>query len=74
MTCLFCRNGTTVAGTKTVTLERGNTVVVFRSVPAAVCDNCGEGIVDDATATRLLATLEQATARGTELEMVRFAA
>jgi YgiT-type zinc finger domain-containing protein len=42
MRCVICKAGDTAPGTVTVTLQRGNTVVVIRDVPAAVCRNCGK--------------------------------
>jgi YgiT-type zinc finger domain-containing protein len=37
----------------TVTLQRGNTVVIVRDAPAAVCQNCGEYSLDKATTGKL---------------------
>ena len=49
VTCAICKQGEVVAGTTTVTLERGGTTVVIKAVPAGVCDNCGEEYVDETT-------------------------
>jgi YgiT-type zinc finger domain-containing protein len=38
-------------GATTVTLERGETIVVIKAVPAAVSTNCGEGAAMHAVAT-----------------------
>ncbi len=53
MRCIFCKEGDTVFETVTVTLRRGNTVVVLRDAPADVCQNCGEYYLDDVAARRL---------------------
>jgi YgiT-type zinc finger domain-containing protein len=37
MNCVICKHGGTQAGHTTVTLERGQTVLVSRNVPAQVC-------------------------------------
>ncbi|MGA2370794.1 MAG: type II toxin-antitoxin system MqsA family antitoxin [Candidatus Korobacteraceae bacterium] len=50
MKCVLCKNGVTRPSTVTVTLERGNTVVVVRDVPAEVCENCGEYYLDSPVA------------------------
>lgn len=61
MKCVVCKLGETLPGTTTVTVDRGNVVVVLRHVPADICQNCGadytrgdvmdtiERIVDTAT-------------------------
>lgn len=53
MRCIVCKEGDTALDTITVTLRRGNTVVVVRDAPAAVCQNCGEYYLDDAAAGKL---------------------
>jgi len=60
MKCLICKYGETKAGHTTVTLERDQTVVVFRNVPAQVCDNCGEAYVSEEITAQLLEEAEQA--------------
>ena len=42
MSCVICRNGKTHNGHVTVTVQRGETTVILKRVPADVCDNCGE--------------------------------
>ena len=42
MSCVVCRQGELQEGTSTVTLEQGEMVLVFRKVPALVCEVCGE--------------------------------
>ena len=37
MQCTICKTGQTHPGTTTVTLQRDNTVVVIRDVPAEIC-------------------------------------
>ncbi len=74
MKCVICKHGDTEAGSATIVLERGGACVVFKSVPAGVCDNCGEEYVDEATAARLLDDFEQALRSGTEIDVRQFAA
>jgi YgiT-type zinc finger domain-containing protein len=69
MNCTICKNGTTVAGYTTVTLERGQTTLVFKNVPAQVCATCGEAYVDEATTARLLEQAEAAVAAGVQVEI-----
>ena len=74
MKCVICKSGVAAPGTTTVVMERGKCAIVFRDVPAAICQNCGEAYVNDNVASSLLARAEQTVANGTELEIVRFAA
>ena len=60
MKCVICKHGETRAGHTTVTLERGDTVVVFKHVPAQVCDNCGEAYVSEEITAQLLDEAEEA--------------
>ena len=72
MKCVICKVGETSPGTTTVTLERDNTTLVIKSVPAEVCRNCGEGYVDDRTAERLLQIAEEAIESGVQVDIRQF--
>jgi len=74
MSCLFCRQGQTRFGRVTVVLQRGETVVIFKDVPADVCENCGEYYLSDSIAGELLERAEKAIQNGSEVEILRFAA
>ena len=71
---MICRVGEMHAGRVNVTLERGSTTVLLRDVPAEVCDNCGEYYLSEETTRRVLALAEDAVRRGTEIEILRYAA
>lgn len=74
MTCLFCRQGQTHPGRVTVVLERDETVVIFKDVPADVCENCGEYYLSESITGELLEKAEKAIQNGAEVEILRFAA
>jgi YgiT-type zinc finger domain-containing protein len=74
MLCVICKNGKTRPGRATVTLEREGTTLIVRGVPAEVCENCGEEYVDEAAATRLLKTAEEAARAGAHVDIREFAA
>lgn len=74
MKCVICRNGDTRSGKATVTLERGETTLVIKGVPAEVCANCGEEYVDESTTARLLKTAEDATRAGVQVDVREYAA
>jgi YgiT-type zinc finger domain-containing protein len=54
MTCVLCREGETRPGTTTVTFSRDGFTLVVQSVPADVCENCGEAYLDAAATEELL--------------------
>lgn len=74
MKCVICKTGQTHPGTTTVTLERANTVVVIRDVPAEICDNCGEYYLSEPTAKRVYADADETARRHVEVEILRYAA
>jgi len=69
MKCVICRNGETQSGAVSITLERADTTIVMKSVPAEVCGTCGEQYVDEETAQRLLAEAERAVRSGVQVEI-----
>jgi len=73
MTCVVCKTGQTRAGTTTVTLERSGVTLVFKGVPAEVCNNCGEAYVDEATTQRLLRDADEAANSGVQVDIREFA-
>jgi YgiT-type zinc finger domain-containing protein len=60
MTCVICRTGETRPAKLSVTLERDGTTWVIKSVPASVCEHCGEEYVDEETTACLLKTAAEA--------------
>lgn len=74
MKCVICKQGETAPGHATVTLQRGESTVIFKSVPADVCKNCGEYYLSEAVTEQLLTRAEEAVAKGAEVEILRFAA
>ncbi|MFA7237346.1 MAG: type II toxin-antitoxin system MqsA family antitoxin [Phycisphaeraceae bacterium] len=71
---MICKHGQTASARVTVTLERKGTAVVFRNVPAQVCQTCGEQYVDESTSARLLAQANDAVRAGVEVEVRAYAA
>ena len=74
MKCGICGHGKTRAGTTTVTLVKGGATVVFKHVPAEICENCGERYVSEPVTSRLLEEVQQAAASGVQVEVRSFAA
>ncbi|MEK9140769.1 MAG: type II toxin-antitoxin system MqsA family antitoxin [Nitrospirota bacterium] len=69
MKCVICKTGQTKPGKATVTLERQETTLVVKNVPAEVCTNCGEEYVDEKAASRLLKTAEEVAQRGVQVDV-----
>ncbi len=74
MRCVICKTGETAPGTATVTLQRGETTLLVKNVPAEVCRNCGEYYLDDAVARKLYRHAQAAVNRHAEVEILRYAA
>ena len=72
MKCAICRNGYTESGFTTVTLERNQTTLVFKQVPADICENCGEVYLRSEINQTLLKQAETELQRGVFLEMVNY--
>ena len=74
MKCAICQNGTTTDGYIIIVLEREQTTVVFKKVPAQICNNCGEEYVSAEVNESLLSQAHAEWERGITLEMLDFAA
>jgi YgiT-type zinc finger domain-containing protein len=64
--CMNCPEGQYQASAATRTLERGETILVVREVPALVCGLCGETAFSPAVSERLEELVEEAAAGGVE--------
>ncbi len=74
MRCVICKHGETQPGLVTVTLERDESIIVIKKVPAEVCDNCGEYYLSDSITEEVLEKAEVAVNNGAEVEIIRYAA
>ena len=74
MKCAICKHGETQPGRVTVVLERDETTLLFKNVPADICENCGEEYVSSEVNSKLLQMANEAAKKGVDLEMLRYAA
>ena len=74
MKCAICQHGRTADGYTTIVLERSQTTVVFKNVPAKICGTCGEEYVSAEVNEALLRQAQEEAERGITLEMLDFAA
>ena len=72
MKCMICKHGETKQGTTTVTLEKGSSTIVFKEVPAQICDNCGEKYIDEATTKGLLNKAREIMKNGVEVDIRKY--
>lgn len=74
MKCVICKTGQTHLSTATVTLQRHNSVVVVRDVPAEICEDCGEYYLSEPVAKRVYADADATVQRHVEVKILRYAA
>lgn len=74
MKCVICKQGEAHPGEVTVTLQRDETTIIIKDVPAQVCENCGEYYLSEEITEKVLSRAEEAVKSGAEVEILRFAA
>lgn len=74
MTCVICKNGKTQWGKATVVLEREDTTLVIKAVPARVCANCGEEYAGEEMTSYLIKTAEEAARAGVQVDVRQYTA
>lgn len=74
MTCAVCKMGEMQAGETTLLLERGESIIIIKDVPAHICENCGEKYFDAHITREVLKKAEEAVQKGAELEVLRMVA
>jgi len=74
MKCVVCKTGQVRPGMATVTMVREGTTVVFRNVPAKVCENCGEEYISENVTGELLEKAEAAVDVGVEVDVRHYVA
>jgi len=73
MECIICKNGTTMPGSDTLTIEMEGHLVIIRDVPGEVCENCGHFYIDSNAAIEVQKKIKKAVADGAELEILKYA-
>jgi YgiT-type zinc finger domain-containing protein len=74
MKCVICKKGEIKPGKTTITLERDGAILVFKNVPARVCEICGEAYVDEEITERLLKSAEDAARSGIQVQIRQYGA
>jgi len=60
------------AGVTTVTFDKDNVIIVFRNVPAQVCDTCGDYTIEGSIAKALLKTAKEERVKGHEISILNY--
>lgn len=74
MKCALCHHGNTKPGRVTVTLNREDTTVILKEVPAEICENCGEYYLSEEQTDFVFLKAEAAAKNGAEVEIIKYAA
>jgi YgiT-type zinc finger domain-containing protein len=72
MKCIICKHGHTQPGKMTSTLDRGDTTIIVKEVPADICDNCGEGYLSQEISAQLLKQAEEAVKAGIQVDVRKY--
>jgi len=72
MECVICRNGTTENGLVSFSMEKNGVIIVFKNVPALVCNNCGDFYLTEETTKILLEKASKTLEKGVEFEIINF--
>jgi YgiT-type zinc finger domain-containing protein len=64
MICLICRQANIIDGFTSITFEREEFRLLINHVPAYICPNCGEAIVDEDVAIQLIRKAEETFEQG----------
>ena len=72
MKCQICKHGETQPGTTSTIFERHNSMLIFKKIPAHVCENCGESYLDEDTSRQLLKIAQEAVQSGVKVEICEF--
>ncbi len=74
MVCVICKHGEARTGVTRVFLHRNDRTVLFKAVPADICESCGEYYLGEEIAEDLYGRAETAMRSGAEVEILRYAA
>ncbi|AMK74900.1 MULTISPECIES: type II toxin-antitoxin system MqsA family antitoxin [Methylomonas] len=74
MKCPICKHGETINGAASMTLERSGATLVFKNVPAQICNNCGEEFFNEEITTSILKQAEFAVNEGIEFDVRQYRA
>lgn len=71
MICQICKVESTKKGKTLVTLQKGESILLIKEVPAIICENCGHYYLESKTAQKVLSTGNEAISKGMELGILK---
>ena len=74
MNCVICKHSETAPGFTTVVLNRGNSTIIIKNVPAEICKNCGEYYLSSEMTKNIFKIANDAVQKGAEIEIIQYAA
>jgi YgiT-type zinc finger domain-containing protein len=72
MNCLICGQSNLIDGLTSIAFKRGEFRLLVRDVPAWVCPNCGEVVVDEGVAAQLIRQAERLLDEGIREEVCEY--
>ncbi len=72
MKCVYCSGNHMQNENISVSLQRKESIIIIEDVPAMICRSCGEYIVKETVAKRVLRMAEKAFAREVEVEVLYY--
>jgi YgiT-type zinc finger domain-containing protein len=72
--CTVCKKAETESSFVTVTFDKEDSTIVFKNVPADVCQNCGEEYLSEEVTQVLLKKATEAAQSGVQVEVRKFSA
>ncbi len=72
MNCLICRQAEIIDGFTSITFEREEFRLLIHNVPAQICPNCGEAIVDEDVAMQLIDKAGDSFKQGTREDVSEY--
>jgi YgiT-type zinc finger domain-containing protein len=64
MNCLICKESNLIDGLTSISFEQGEFRLLIRDVPAWVCPNCSEAVVEEQVAAQLIRQAKDQFAEG----------
>jgi YgiT-type zinc finger domain-containing protein len=72
MICLICRQSEVIDGFTSIVFEREEFRLQVNQVPAHICPKCGEAIVDEDVALRLIRKAEDSFEQGVREDVCEY--
>lgn len=72
MRCTICKLGECREGFTAVTLTRGESTIVVKTVPADICQNCGNYYLSDQVSMQIMKLAEHSIQSNAEVDVIAY--